>query len=483
MMSSRIFLFSRLSTRNSDRGVILVVSLFVILVVVGLALVFAREMRVEALATANRVAAAQARAIALGAARAVLVLGDELPKDAVPLGDGAFWLLQANLEDDRTYTYGITDECGKVNLNSAPRDILLRLPGMDESLVDAILDWRDSDDQTELYGAESDYYLLLPDPYLCKNGPFETVEELLLVRDFTPFELYGEDMNRNGILDDNENDADESFPPDNQDGKLDRGIFDFVTVYSKTSLKNRVNLGQSGKPGGAKSPSPAPKQLKGQSGVQSVEQQLRKVIKELADEGLLPQDRVGPVTQALLNARPARNLVELYIKSGLKLEEFNAVASKITTWTGEEKIGLINVNTAPKEVLMALPGIEEAEADSLISYRLNAGEEKEGEDGTNALSSVAWVAEVLDREKAIRIGDFITTESSQHSVDIVAVSGDGRAFERYRMVYDTSGDSPKILLWQRLTHLGWPLDPEILEALKAGLSVEDLPRTTDRGSY
>ena len=495
MIAAHKGLSLRLLRPQAREGVVLVLSLLVTIVLVGLALVFAREMRVEAAAAANRLAAAQARAIALGAARAVLALGDELPVDAVPVGGGAFWLLQPNFEDDRTFAYGIVDECGKVNLNSAPSEILAALPGMDEAMAAAILDWRDSDDEPQPYGAESDYYLLLPDPYLCKNAPFETVEELLLLRDFTPIELYGEDMNRNGVLDYNENDASMTLPPDNQDGRLDRGLFDFVTVYSRTSLENLINLGTSGGSGtggpqpvsGAPAAPGGPPQPGGNasspSGAASLEQALRKAVEQASQEGLLPQDRVEAVTAALLNARPARNLVELYLKSGLKLKEFNAVAPSLTTWQGEEKVGLINVNTAPKEVLAALPGIEESDADALISYRLSAGSDSESEEGVDPLESPAWVAEVLDREKAIRLGDFITTRSDQHSVDIVAVSGDGRAFERYRMVYDTSGAEPKTLLWQRLTHLGWPLDPEILSALRSGVPVEDLPRTTYRGSF
>jgi len=77
----------------------------------------------------------------------------------------------------------------------------------------------------------------------------------------------------------------------------------------------------------------------------------------------------------------------------------------------------------------------------------------------------------------------VTTLSTQRSADIVAVSGDGRAFERYRMVYDGSGESPRLVLWQRLTHLGWPLDASILTSLRSGASLAELPRTTRRGVF
>src|SRR3989454_9765834 len=45
--------------------------------------------------------------------------------------------------------------------------------------------------------------------------------------------IYGEDANMNGALDLNENDGDVSSPSDNKDGKLDSGIFEYLTVYTR----------------------------------------------------------------------------------------------------------------------------------------------------------------------------------------------------------------------------------------------------------
>jgi type II secretory pathway component PulK len=55
----------------------------------------------------------------------------------------------------------------------------------------AVLDWKDEDDSPSdsAYGAEDDYYQSLPKPYQCKNRPFDSAEELLLVRGMTP-EIY-----------------------------------------------------------------------------------------------------------------------------------------------------------------------------------------------------------------------------------------------------------------------------------------------------
>ena len=72
-------------------------------------------------------------------------------------------------------------------------------------------------------------------PYRVKNGPFDSVEELLLVKGVTGEILYGEDFDRNGLLTDNEDDGDETFPPDNEDGLLNRGLYPYLTVHSYES--------------------------------------------------------------------------------------------------------------------------------------------------------------------------------------------------------------------------------------------------------
>ena len=63
----------------------------------------------------------------------------------------------------------VTDEAGKIPINLAEYNILVHLLGnlgvpIQESgeVADAILDWRDPDDDTRLNGVESEYYLGLP---------------------------------------------------------------------------------------------------------------------------------------------------------------------------------------------------------------------------------------------------------------------------------------------------------------------------------
>ncbi|MDO9211120.1 MAG: type II secretion system protein GspK [Deltaproteobacteria bacterium] len=92
----------------------------------------------------------------------------------------------------------VRGEAGKININLVSgmllRKIITNLGVEGEAgdiVVDSLLDWRDPDDLYRLNGAENDYYQSLPEPYECKNGNLDSIEELLLVRGVTPELFYG----------------------------------------------------------------------------------------------------------------------------------------------------------------------------------------------------------------------------------------------------------------------------------------------------
>jgi general secretion pathway protein K len=105
------------------------------------------------------------------------------------------------------YTVRITDESGKIDINTVNdvilKNLLINAGVNDEkvdTIVDSIMDWKDPDDLYRLHGAESDYYMSLPTPYTAKNANFDTLEELLLVKGMTPEILYGTSEKR-GLID------------------------------------------------------------------------------------------------------------------------------------------------------------------------------------------------------------------------------------------------------------------------------------------
>jgi len=92
----------------------------------------------------------------------------------------------------------LVDEGGKINLNRADEQILRRVftnLGVEGSvadiLVDSIMDWRDPDDLHRTNGAENDFYQSQSPAYTAKNGPLDSVEDLLWIRGMTPALFYG----------------------------------------------------------------------------------------------------------------------------------------------------------------------------------------------------------------------------------------------------------------------------------------------------
>jgi hypothetical protein len=118
--------------------------------------------------------------------------------------------------------------------------------------------------------------------------------------------------------------------------------------------------------------------------------------------------------------------------------------------------GLINVNTASEVVLASIPGIGTDNASALVSHR---------QSNSSMLSSVAWVAEVLDRRSAIQAGPYLTSRTYQFMADIGAIGHYGRGYQRVKYIFDTSEGIPKIVYRQDISHLGWALGKNARQAL------------------
>lgn len=180
--------------RVQEQGLALVTTLWILAILIVVAAGFTMGVRTETKIAENFGRRIQARILArAGLQRALLALqSDPTPYTAF----GGLWQeITSDLDplDLETGTFRVEgfDEAAKVNINVASEDQLLLLL-QDEELRDALLDWRDSDDQPRLYGAESDYYLSLQRPYKAKNGLLDTLEEMLLIRGVTPALFYGD---------------------------------------------------------------------------------------------------------------------------------------------------------------------------------------------------------------------------------------------------------------------------------------------------
>lgn len=176
---------------NRQRGVALVLVLWVVTLLSVIAGNFAFSMRGEAQIARNLLSTAQAQAQAdAGVQRAWY----ELMKPPTELnrwvGDGAPHELGLT---DGILRISIQDESGKIDLNTASEALLVglfRSVGVTAesatALVEGVQDWRDSDKLRRLHGAEEAEYLAAGKNYAPSNAPFETVDELQRVLGMTP---------------------------------------------------------------------------------------------------------------------------------------------------------------------------------------------------------------------------------------------------------------------------------------------------------
>jgi type II secretory pathway component PulK len=165
-----------------------------------------------------------------------VALGDsETPRSQARFSVIAPYSIDENPQDAGSFRYGVIDESSKINPNALMQldptgtvlyNALMKLPNMTEDIADAIVDWIDPDDTPRPNGAENDYYMGLSPGYRCKNGPLDSLEELLLVRGVTPDLLFGTDRNRNGAPDPGEGDDGSGTPGD-------RGWSGYLTVYTR----------------------------------------------------------------------------------------------------------------------------------------------------------------------------------------------------------------------------------------------------------
>jgi DNA uptake protein ComE-like DNA-binding protein len=440
-------------------GSILIIVLWIAFGLTAMALYFGHSMLFEFRASDQNAAGVEAEHAIEGAARYIgyfltnstTTYPGMMPPvanyrcEAVPVGDAWYWIIGRGDPSEKTEipTYGLVDESSKLNINTATQDMLLALPRMTEDLAAAILEWRKvSTNTTGLADSSSTTATLYQQRnpgYTLKGGKFETVEELRLVSGADDDILYGEDTNFNGVLDPNENDANQTPPYDNKDGMLDPGILEYITVYSsdpntRADGTSRTNVNSS-------------QQLQACLTATLGQARAQAVVNALSGGGGPggPGGSGNPATPANIDS-----MLKFLKRSRLTPDEFKQVEGDLTVTNSTAIEGLINVNTASEIVLACVPGIGTDLAPQLVAYRKGKT--------TNDLASISWVSEVItDEQKLFQAGPYLTTRSYQFGADIVATGHEGRGYRRTWFVFDTSTGTPNIIYRRDRARMGWAL--------------------------
>lgn len=426
---------------------------------------------------------------------------------------------------------GLSDESSKLNLNSLPlessrrkesRTRLMALPGMSLQTADAILDWLDTDDEPSEFGAETSYYTAQNPPRMPRQGPVQSLHELLQIRGVTPEGLFGDRAEAN-------HKPNQGFLPSEVNAGIALAAFggwsQYLTVTSCESVLNesgrrKININQpvlallydqllpilgadaaryivAWRMRGATYLD----QQRPDAGEDQEQRRLERLetarLRLAAQLGQSPDnthsihpdfsrrggltlgdgamkfrsllDLFGGQIQISVDARD-RLLQSPWPADPVTLRRMLPVLERVLTITEHSVLqGRINVNEAAEPVLRSIPGISESIARGIVRVQPEIPQSRTGE-----FDSVAWLVTrgFLSVSELRRMGELICTGGDVRTgVSVGFISGQSAA-TALRYTLDCSGPTRKIL---QLTDL--PAVPgEVIAGLLAG------PRQTSTGT-
>jgi len=213
-------------SKKSNSGIILIVVLWITVILSLLAIGLSHKMRVDLALTKYAIGKMKSRYVAIAGLtyaigqikqdsqgqaddrvdtkyRCGFLLKDNQTPEGVfakkEVGDGYFTIdyKVADQDNKKETRYGLEDEESKVNLNGlnpGNYEILKNLieefgfEQVADIIASSAVDWIDADSEVfnDPFGAEDEEYQNRSVPHACKNKPFDSIEELMLVKGMTP---------------------------------------------------------------------------------------------------------------------------------------------------------------------------------------------------------------------------------------------------------------------------------------------------------
>jgi len=434
--------------------VVLVLALWLVLLAGVMLLGLNRAARVSSAASAGVVEEVHARwAARAGVETALAVLADDFsPSDGrgdawwedagafedVDLGNGYTFRVTSPPDPDNpdavdvTRRLGLDDAASRVNVNGASGRWLRGLPAggvggadlrLDAAVADAIQDWRDGNERARAGGAERGYYADLDFPYEIRNGPLRTPGELLLVKGVDEALLYGEDADRDGVLSRPENDGDETLPPDDGDGRLERGLAAVTTVDSYEAGVDalgspRTHLGETNRAALQTRFSFSAGLAEAVIEAADNEDDLFELVgtRDESDDGA-GDDEVGELTIEWL----AQNW------------------ERVTLSDEERAPGRLNLNTASRAALESVPRIRDDQVQAILDRRASGGD-------FVSVGELLTTGVTTERDFE-RVAEYFTVSSNVFSVHSVGRTPRGTSVTIDATV-DRGGTTPVVLRWE-----------------------------------
>ncbi len=400
---------------------------------------------------------------------------------------------------------------GEATELSLTQTLLMSLPGMTIEIADSILDWLDEDDEPRPYGAELEHYSVLPTPYAPKNGPIDSVEELLLVRGVTPDLLFGVDANRNGVIDA----AEQQMTMVDVNSMASLGWSAFLTVHALEANRRRdgtprVNVNQDDLEmlfeeisTAIENPDYATFVLAFRIGGQSTAQASlggssgsgpSSTGSNPSGSGSSPGTGSGSASGGGASASPASiwtadeaDKLDLTGGGGTQLTQIldlidatvtienqtyrspftsdpiqmaafmPLLMESLTTQDFDKMPGRININECPAELLYGIPLIDQETADAILEARAQPSESE-----NRLYETWPLVEGLVSLETMKTLMPLITGGGDVYTAQIIGYHETTATATRLEVVLDGTGVNPKVIQYRDLSHLGRGFDLSVL---------------------
>lgn len=423
--------------------------------------------------------------------RGVLVAGDGRRHGRVSIVSP-----QPEGEETTGLRFGLQNESAKLNLGVLPewerrepeagQRALMRLPGMTEALADALLDWVDADAQRRPQGAEEEDYVALGAPYAPRNAASTSLEELLLVREVTGRLLFGNDANRNGLVDPNEKE-DQDRPATVTAGSSDARLpwASLLTVHSaerNTTPEGKPRVDVNAKDLAELYPQlaavvPEPwarfvvayRQYGPAKGQGSAAGQEAEIPLDLSSPAKFTIQSVLDLVGARVQIPRANGEKPLLIDSPLPNDPatFRDTLPKlldyVTTVPGPVIPGRVNIDQAPEIVLRAIPGLDDALVSRIVASREPAGRaatpasppsSRSGEEPGRRHALWLLTEGLVSLEQMKALLPYVTGGGDVYRAQIVGYFDEPAPATRVEVVLDATGPIPRQVYWKNLRDLG-----------------------------
>ncbi|MCA9073489.1 MAG: general secretion pathway protein GspK [Planctomycetaceae bacterium] len=373
---------------------------------------------------------------------------------------------------------GLENESAKLNLGNlinleleqqnGGRLALMQLPGMTEIAADSIMDWIDADDVAREFGAESEFYRELPNPYRPRNALPTSLDELLLVRGVHRILLYGADRNLNFRIDADEREVEAlttQLVSETEDNPLpERGWASMVTLHSAERNVDRTG---------------EPRFNLNNPNLSELHASLSEVLPVEMVEFIIRWRQYGPAT-ASTSSPPATSvsldltipavfefvtpmdIVEVHTYAAMmpapivvpspvlssSIEEINLLLDHTTVRIESVLRNRININLASPAVLRTIPHMTDELVDRLVNTRETLD--------NAARQSAAWLLteQVLSLETFRAVLPFVTTGGDVFRAQVIAWRPVGGPSRRVELLLNGATETVGRIRWRDLTSLG-----------------------------